>query len=120
MPSYNIDAIAIAAGTAAMRDQAYKNACADKVKISRTKLAVDLKNLGFTVLDSHANFVLATPTEGNAESLYLGLKELGILVRYYKQAGLEDKLRITVGTDEQNQTLIEALVSLMNEKASFT
>jgi len=35
-------------------------------------------------------------------------------VRYFKQAGLEDKLRITVGTDEQNQTLIEALVSLMN------
>ncbi|KAB8318093.1 histidinol-phosphate transaminase [Tolypothrix campylonemoides VB511288] len=110
--SYNIDAIAIAVGTAAMRDQAYKNACADKVKISRTKLALDLKNLGFTVLDSQGNFVLATPTEGNAESLYLALKELGILVRYYKQPGLEDKLRITVGTDEQNQRLIEALVSL--------
>ncbi|ARV61454.1 histidinol-phosphate transaminase [Nostocales cyanobacterium HT-58-2] len=110
--SYNIDAIATAVGTAAMRDQAYKNACADKVKISRTQLTVDLKNLGWTVLDSQANFVLATPPEGNAESLYLGLKERGILVRYFKQAGLEDKLRITVGTDEQNQTLIEALVSL--------
>jgi histidinol-phosphate aminotransferase len=113
--SYNIDAIAIAVGTAAMRDQAYKNACADKVKISRTKLAADLKNLGFTVLDSQSNFVLATLLEGNAESLYLALKERGILVRYFKQAGLEDKLRITVGTDEQNQTLIEALVSLMNK-----
>jgi len=112
--SYNIDAIAIAVGTAAMRDQAYKNARADKVKISRQKLALDLKNLGWRVLDSDANFVLATPPEGNAESLYLALKELGILVRYFKQAGLEDKLRITVGTDEQNQTLIEALVSLMN------
>jgi len=113
--SYNIDAIAIAVGTAAMRDQAYKNACADKVKISRMKLAVDLKNLGWRVLDSQGNFVLATPTEGNAESIYLALKELGILVRYYKHAGLEDKLRITVGTDEQNQTLIEALVSLLNK-----
>jgi histidinol-phosphate aminotransferase len=98
-----------------MRDQAYKNACADKVKISRMKLAVDLKNLGWRVLDSQGNFVLATPTEGNAESIYLALKELGILVRYYKHAGLEDKLRITVGTDEQNQTLIEALVSLLNK-----
>ena len=111
--SYNIDAIAIAVGTAAMRDQAYKNACVDKLKLSRTKLAVDLKNLGFTVLDSQGNFVLATPPERNAESLYLALKELGILVRYFKQAGLENKLRITVGTDEQNQTLMEALVSLL-------
>jgi len=113
--SYNIDAIATAVGTAAMRDQAYKNACADKVKTSRTLLAQDLKNLGFTVLDSQSNFVLATPPEGNAEFLYLALKERGILVRYFKQAGLEDKLRITVGTDEQNQTLIEALVSLLNK-----
>jgi histidinol-phosphate aminotransferase len=110
--NYNIDAIAIALGTAAIRDQAYKNACADKVKASRTQLARDLKNIGFTVLDSQANFVLATPSQGNAESLCLGLKERGILVRYFKQPGLEDKLRISVGTDEQNQILIEALISL--------
>ena len=110
--SYNIDAISIAVGAAAMRDQAYKNDCTNKVKISRKQLTVGLKNLGFTVLDSQGNFVLATPPEGNAESLYLALKELGILVRYFKQPGLEDKLRITVGTDEQNQTLMEALVAL--------
>lgn len=111
--SYNIDAIAIAVGTAAMEDQAYKNACAEKVKLSRSKLIVELKNLGFTLLDSQGNFVLATPPEGNGESIYLALKERGILVRYFKQAGLEDKLRITVGTEEQNQALIEALVSLI-------
>jgi len=116
--SYNVDAIAIAVGTAAMRDQSYKNACADKVKTSRTQLTVDLKNLGFTVLNSHGNFVLATPPEGNAESLYLALKEQGILVRYFKQPRLEDKLRITVGTDEQNQTLMEALINLMSRGAS--
>ncbi len=98
-----------------MRDQAYKNACADKVKISRKKLAQDLKNLEWRVLDSEANFVLATPPQGNAEFLYLTLKERGILVRYYKQAGLEDKLRITVGTDEQNQILIEALINVNKE-----
>lgn len=109
--SYNIDAIATAVGTAAMRDQAYKNACAEKVKASRTQLTANLKNLGFTVLNSQGNFVLATPPQDNAEALYLALKERGILVRYFKQPGLADKLRITVGTDEQNQMLIEALVS---------
>ncbi|MBV8883073.1 MAG: histidinol-phosphate transaminase [Chroococcidiopsidaceae cyanobacterium CP_BM_RX_35] len=110
--SYNIDAIATAVGAAAMRDQAYKNSCAEKVKASRAQLIVDLKNLGFTVGESQANFVLATSPVGNAEHLYLALKERGILVRYFRQPGLEDKLRITVGTDEQNQTLIEAFASL--------
>jgi histidinol-phosphate aminotransferase len=95
-----------------MRDQGYKNANAEKVKISRTKLTHDLKNIGFAVLESHGNFVLATPPQGNAEEIYLKLKESGILVRYFNQAGLSDKLRITVGTDEQNQALIDLLSTL--------
>jgi histidinol-phosphate aminotransferase len=111
--SYNIDAIAIHVGTAAMQDQAYKNDCANKVKASRLLLTIDLKNLGFTVLPSQGNFVLANAPGGNAEELYLGLKEKGILVRYFKQPGLADKLRISVGTESQNHILLEALVSLM-------
>jgi len=107
--SYNIDAVAIAVGTAAMRDQEYKTANAEKVKISRTKLTLALKNLDYTVLESHGNFVLATTPKGNAEEIYLKLKESGILVRYFNQAGLADKLRITVGTDEQNKALIDQL-----------
>ncbi|MBR8836891.1 MAG: histidinol-phosphate transaminase [Stigonema ocellatum SAG 48.90 = DSM 106950] len=111
--SYNIDAIACAVGAAAMTDQAYKNACAAKVKASRTKLATALKQqLGFHVWDSQTNFLLVKPKEGNAEHLYQKLKEQNILVRYFKQPGLDDKLRITVGTDEQNQTLVEALINL--------
>ncbi|AFZ35677.1 histidinol phosphate aminotransferase apoenzyme [Stanieria cyanosphaera PCC 7437] len=111
--SYNIDAIATAVGTAAMKDQAYKNECANQVKISRTKLTTDLKNIGFEVLNSQGNFVLATPQNNSAEYLYQELKQRGILVRYFKQPGLEDKLRITVGTEAQNQTLLEALISLI-------
>ena len=111
--SYNIDAIACLVGTAAMRDQAYKNACAEKVKASRDTLAVDLKQLGFQIWDSQANFLLTKPPRGNAEQIYLALKERGILVRYFKQPGLDDKLRITVGTNAQNHTLIEALIHLV-------
>ncbi|MBH8578216.1 histidinol-phosphate transaminase [Nostocaceae cyanobacterium CENA369] len=111
--SYNIDAIACAVGTAAITDQDYKNACVAKIKASRTKLATDLKQLGFHVWDSQTNFLLAQPPQGNAEYLYQKLKERGILIRYFNQPRLEDKLRITVGTDEQNQTLIEALIYLL-------
>ena len=110
--SYNVDAIAIALGTAAMGDQAYKTACADKVKRSRTQLTQRLEHLGFTVFHSQGNFVLATPLGNTAESLYQALKEHGILVRYFNQPGLDDKLRISVGTDEQNHRLIEVLTNL--------
>lgn len=111
--SYNIDAIACLVGAAAMRDQDYKNTCAAKVKASRAQLAIDLKQLGFRLWDSQANFLLVQPPQGNAEQIYLALKERGILVRYFKQAGLSDKLRITVGTDEQNRSLLEALLHLV-------
>lgn len=110
--SYNIDAIACAVGAAAMRDQAYKNECATKVKRSRVQLAVALKQLGFQLWPSQTNFLLAKPPQGNAEQIYLALKEQGILVRYFNQPGLEDKLRISIGTNEQNQMLITALITL--------
>lgn len=110
--SYNVDAIAQLVGAAAMRDQQYKNTCAEKVKLSRARLTVDLSKLGFTVRESQGNFVLATPATNQAEHLYLSLKQRGILVRYFNQPGLTDKLRITVGTDEQNQILIAALVDI--------
>lgn len=111
--SYNIDAIACLVGAAAMRDQDYKNECAAKVKASRATLAIDLKQLGFRLWESQTNFLLVQPPNSNAEQIYLALKERGILVRYFKQAGLSDKLRITVGTDEQNQLLVEALLHLV-------
>ncbi|MBE9012271.1 histidinol-phosphate transaminase [Pseudanabaenaceae cyanobacterium LEGE 13415] len=110
--SYNIDAIATLVGTAAMRDQDYKNECAEKVKKSRKALALDLMQLGWKVWDSQTNFLLTQPLT-SAEQFYLALKERGILVRYFKQPELDDKLRITVGTDEQNRTLIAELKGLI-------
>ena len=111
--SYNIDAIACAIGAAAMRDQIYKNSCAEKVKISRGRLSAELGKLGFKVWDSQTNFLLTQPPQENAEYLYLKLKEQGILIRYFKQEGLSDKLRIAVGTDEENKVLIDALSGLI-------
>ncbi|MBW4647568.1 MAG: histidinol-phosphate transaminase [Kastovskya adunca ATA6-11-RM4] len=110
--SYNVDAIACRVGAAAIADQAYKIANADKVKRSRAKVAQDLESLGFKVLPSQANFLLVQPQHIEAESFYQNLKRRGILVRYFKQPRLEDKLRITVGTPEQNEVLISTLIEL--------
>lgn len=114
--SYNIDAISCLVGTAAMRDQAYKIACAQQVKAARSQLAIELQRLGFQVWDSQANFLLTRPPEGEAEAIYLALKAQGILVRYFRQPRLEDKLRITVGTEAQNAKLIAALAAFMGGK----
>ena len=110
--SYNVDALAILVGAAAMQDQEYKNACAEKVKRSRTKLAIDLKQIGYQVRDSQGNFLLVTPPGDRAKAIYQHLKSQNILVRYFDLPGLTDKLRITIGTDEQNEKLLEAINSL--------
>ena len=109
--SYNVDAIAILAGAAAIKDQIYKNDCADKVKRSRVKLKQELETIGFEVRDSQGNFLLTTPPDNQAAAIYQFLKERNILVRYFDLPGLNDKLRITVGTESQNQKLLEMLRS---------
>jgi histidinol-phosphate aminotransferase len=111
--SYNLDAATIAVGSAALTDQAWKNANADKVKASRARLAAGLEKLGFKVWPSQSNFLLARPAAGDAERIYRSLKDRGILVRYFKEPRLDDKLRITVGTDQQNQALLAALGQLL-------
>ena len=73
--SYNVDAIAILVGAAAMRDQEYKNTCAEKVKRSRFKLQQDLQQIGFPVRDSQGNFLLVTPPNNQAEAIYRSLKK---------------------------------------------
>lgn len=110
--SYNIDALAILVGTAAIQDGDYKNACAERVKRSRAKLATDLKQIGFKVRDSQGNFLLVTPPDNRAAAIYQSLKQQNILVRYFNLPELNDKLRITVGTEEQNQKLLQAIAQI--------
>lgn len=107
--SYNVDAIAILVGAAAMQDQEYKNACVEKILRSQGKLATELKKIGFHVRNSQGNFLLVTPPNNQAAAIYRALKQQNILVRYFNLPGLDDKLRITVGTEEQNQKLLQAI-----------
>ena len=110
--SYPVDALACAVGAAAIADQPYCAANARKVKASRAKLSAGLEKLAFRVWPSESNFLLARPADGQARRLYDGLKAKGILVRYFKEPQLDDKLRITVGTDDQNAALLAALQQL--------
>ena len=111
--SYNVNAVACAVGAAAMEDQAHKNANAEKVRASRVALSAGLEALGFRVWPSQANFLLARPPGGGAEQCYRRLKDAGILVRYFKQHRLDDKLRITVGAEEQNAALLKKMEEIL-------
>lgn len=108
--SYPIDRIALVGATAAVQDAEYLAEICDKTIATREWTVAELEKLGFVVLPSATNFVFVTHPERDAESLYLSLKEQGILVRYFgKKPRIGDYLRITIGTDEEMTALIAAL-----------
>ncbi|HFG6899712.1 TPA: histidinol-phosphate transaminase [Acinetobacter baumannii] len=107
--SYPIDHFAIAAAVASFEDQAYFEEQCQKVITSREKLVRDLTELGFNVLPSKANFIFATHSQHDAGQLAQKLREQGIIVRYFNKPRINQFLRITVGTDEQNARLVQTL-----------
>jgi histidinol-phosphate aminotransferase len=107
--SYNCDAISILAATAAIEDQGYARGTWQAVRSERARLTRELGARGWDVIPSQTNFLLATCPGGKAAETYLALKKQRILVRYFDKLGLDDKLRITVGTKEQNDALLGAL-----------
>lgn len=110
--SYNVDAVAIAAASAALADQAYREETRQKVIKERGRLAAALERLGLPSLPSQSNFLLTTARKPPAKELYESLKARRILVRYFNIPGIDDKLRISVGTPEQNDALIAAVKEL--------
>jgi histidinol-phosphate aminotransferase len=112
--SYNVDAVAIALATAAIKDQAYFRQNVEKIKKDRQVLTEQLRTLGFAVRDSHSNFVFAQVKNGAAARIQVLLAQRNIFVRYWNAPGISDKLRISVGTREQNEKLIEALKEIVS------
>ena len=107
--SYPIDRFAIAAAVASFEDQAYFEEQNAKVIASREKLVAQLSELGFNVLPSSANFIFASLPSKDASELAAKLRERGIIVRYFNKPRINQFLRITIGTDEQNQRLVDTL-----------
>ena len=68
-----------------------------------------MQGLGFEVLPSAANFIFARHPQRDAAAIAASLREQGVIVRHFKQRRIEQFLRITIGTPEQNQALLEAL-----------
>jgi histidinol-phosphate aminotransferase len=113
--SYNVDAIAIAVAAAAIKDQKYFKENVENVKAERARLTIQLRKLSFDVPDSQSNFVLAKCKNCKADQVYEKLTRRNIYIRYFAHPGLEDKLRISIGTPEQNDKLFSALQEILAE-----
>lgn len=111
--SYPLDRLAIAGGVAAYEDVAYFEQTRQAVVQSRDALAVQLRQLGFEVLPSAANFVFARHPRHDASVLAGRLRERGILVRHFRLPRIEQYLRISIGTPEQCKALTDVLAQLI-------
>lgn len=111
--SYPMDRVAIAAGVAAMKDKTYFEESCNKVIATREKLVEFLEANDFEVIPSAANFVFTKHKTLDAEEIALKLREQKIIVRYFNKPRIDQYLRITLGTEQENQALCDALISIV-------
>ena len=110
---YNINRLTLKAGQAALEDTAYFEKTRAAIMDTRAWTMQQLTDRGFTVLDSRTNFVFASTERINGGALYKKLKKNGILVRHFDAPRIENWLRITIGTPEQMQALMDAVDKIL-------
>ncbi|MCL6415672.1 histidinol-phosphate transaminase [Aestuariirhabdus sp. Z084] len=111
--SYPLDRPALAGAAASIEDHEHFIRSCEKVITTREWTTAELNKLGFKVVPSKANFVLASHPEHDAGDLYTALKQAGFLVRYFNKPRIGNHLRITIGTDDEMKQFIEQLIGLI-------
>lgn len=106
---YNLDRLTLHAGAAAFSDEAYFDDCTRRIINCRSYTTEKLREIGFEVCRSSANFVFARHPAISGEELYLRLKNMGILIRHLSGERIKDYNRITIGTKWQMDQLISAV-----------
>ncbi len=111
--SYPLDRLAIAGAVASVEDEAFFQESCRKVIATRDKLVADMQALGFEVLPSAANFIFARHPQRDGAELTAELRRRAIIVRHFKAPRIDQFMRITVGTDAQCATLVQALREIL-------
>jgi len=111
--SYPIDRLAQVIGKASMEDSEYIKENALKIIQTREYTTQALKELGFIMTDSYANFIFVSHPLYDAQKLFMQLREKGILVRYFNKPRINQYLRITIGTQEQMEILVKTIQELI-------
>lgn len=116
--SYNLTRLSQAAALAALEDIDYMHEMVRRIRQTREDLRRSLTQLGLDVYASQSNFLWARCARPPARLLYEGLKKRRVLVRYFSHPGLDDCLRITVGTPEEIEVMLRELRSIIQEAAA--
>ena len=114
---YNLNRLSILAATEAMKDQEYFQATCGKIRETRERFTESMKALGFSVLPSKANFVFASSGRISAETYFNALREHHIIVRYFKNEKIRNFVRISIGTPEEMEALIQATKQILKAHA---
>ncbi len=107
--SYTMSRAALVCGAAAVEDKAYFERSVRRIKETRERTKGELAKLGFEFTDAKANFLFVHHPRYDAGRLFRELKEAGIYVRHWDDEKISQYLRITIGTDEEMDTLFEFL-----------
>jgi histidinol-phosphate aminotransferase len=111
--SYPVDTLTQMMGEIALSDESYYRAMREKIILTRERFSQRLREMGWLVLPSKTNFVFATKEGITGLQVYRTLREKGILVRHFDTKGIEDFVRITIGTDGDMETLLKAIKSYL-------
>lgn len=110
---FNVNSLAQAAAMAALRDQPYYRALAGKIDAQRRFLCDSFKKMGLDFVESYTNFILLKIGAG-AAGISKKLMEKGVIVRDMRPWGLDDFIRVTIGTSAENQRFIRTLKKVLN------
>ncbi|MDR2759655.1 MAG: aminotransferase class I/II-fold pyridoxal phosphate-dependent enzyme, partial [Spirochaetaceae bacterium] len=105
--SYTLDRLALAGAAAAVSDRAYYGEINRKVIATRDRVSLRLRNMGFEVIPSAANFIFIRHPRFSGAEIFAALRERGILVRRFDKPRIRDYLRVSMGTDEEMDELLE-------------
>lgn len=111
--SYPLDIVAQRAAQAAYADDAWFQSCCSQVIASREALATGLRELGFTVLPSAANFLFVRHATRSGKALFEALRERDVIVRRWDKPRISEHLRISVGTDAQCARVLDTLTEIL-------
>ncbi|MBQ9927458.1 MAG: histidinol-phosphate transaminase [Lachnospiraceae bacterium] len=114
--SYTMNLPTIEMGTEAVTDDTYFKEITGKIIATRERVKDEMANLGFSFTDSKANFLFATHERVPAQEIFQALKENGIYVRYWNKPRINNRLRITIGTDEQMDKMLAFLKNYLKER----
>lgn len=115
--SYTLDRLALLAAQAAVEDREYLDDTCRAIAKTREKTVGKLREMGFAVLPSQANFVFASHPRVPAAELFQKLRDRGVLVRYFNKPRIDNFLRITIGTDAEMDVLTDTLREILEEQA---